>query len=126
MNQQNFPLIKKLGLETIIHFDPAKPSWPIFVNAEDLERALEKATVVYSTKKDFMFDEKAWHEYKYGAQTHSALLINVEELPKEPLKHEYKTSVMEFNDKTGLMKETSLPPEFIGKKICVKIEEIKE
>lgn len=113
-----FNLMAKLGIEI--------KNWKnelLFVDPVDLQRALEKATVVYSDGKNIFWAAQTGPD---KCDTHKALLINVEELPKEPCKHEPKRWV---HPKSGLPNETY---EFVCFHCGVKlksekwVEEIKE
>lgn len=88
------------------------------VYAQDLERALEKATVVYEINKPDLY----WSNSKESCDTHKALLIGVEELPKEPLKHEIESFY--YDDMYSF--SVAVPKSFEGKKFRTIFEEIKE
>jgi hypothetical protein len=85
MTDKKFPLIESLGLKTT---NPAY--WPPEVNmnrhdlifAEDLERVLERAPVVYVFKKDSKW---VWMPTADGftIRTHTARLLCVEPIKKE-------------------------------------------
>lgn len=122
-----FPLITKLGLRIFQEYGGICSNNQSYVKylirAEDLEAALEKATVVYSVKIDDNFN-RYWGTSNDRGVTHKALLINVEELPREPLKHEFYSCDLESSLFDDVFKKYK--SEFKGKKVRVKIEEIRE
>lgn len=92
----------------------------------DLHAALEKLPTVWGVygfhkdkPKDFSCDT-----YNIpGTSTHTARLLCIEEIKREPLKHEFKTEVKE-NNSAGMLYFNMIPGSFIGKRVRVTVEEI--
>ncbi|MGZ3796490.1 MAG: hypothetical protein ACXVB1_09000 [Pseudobdellovibrionaceae bacterium] len=122
----SFPLIEKMGLKLIDVVEIAEafrykhviPKY--YISSFDLETALEKATVVYGQLEGL----RLWSTFKENYDTHKALLINVEELPKEPLKHEFIGCTYDDVKLGGVY--LPLGDAWKSKKVRVKIEEIRE
>ena len=110
-----YPLINRMGITVLSSF-----GFTDFIYAQDLERALEKAMVVYGHNKNGTPSWWGPHENNKYDDTHKALLICVEELPKEPLKVEF---VDKFNCHEMSM---PVPKQFKGKKFKTIFEEIRE
>lgn len=102
MTDSRFPMCEKLGLTIATLLKESYAEWlskdtdkPYYfqnfdkvVKAEDLEKLLSQAVRVYGID-DWIWDQKINHK----RDTHQALLIAIEELPKEKCKHqiiEYK------------------------------------
>lgn len=76
----SYPLIAKMRLSIV------QSMTKDYVVADDLERVLEKAVKVYGPR--ISEGDTVCYTNNRNAQTHSALLICIEEIKKECVKHE--------------------------------------
>lgn len=109
MSECKYPLVMALGLE----------AYDVFgidvISAKILERLLQNAKRVYSDPSS-----DSWYYSKQEYSNSTALLIAVEELPKEPIKEE-QAFFASFKESTIL-----IPNELRGKNFTVIFEEIIE
>lgn len=75
-----FKMIEKLGLKI---WDYKEPHHHFAVDAEELERLLQSAQVVYGTKYKNTPDESEWATHQLSQDTHSALLIGITPIKKK-------------------------------------------
>jgi hypothetical protein len=88
----SYPLIEKLGLEVTV--DAGR--FGAFVSADDLEKILRESPVVYGKVTDGQLTR--FSDIKDCLDTHTARLLLVEEIKKEPCKHEAAVYRNTWND----------------------------
>lgn len=116
-----FPNIEALGLKIRQGYEER------VVNAPDLEKILESAQKVYGTI-EYPSDEMGWSNTKMKHDTHTALLVNVQKIKREPLKIEFESHVSSYIDGAdghSFIIDTRLPREFQSKKVRVTVQEIE-
>lgn len=87
-----FSLIESMGLKVIYNYDSDDDFY--FVKADDIEKALQAAPVVYSGKKENLTDQE-WDDMKMSNSTHTARVVCI-----QPLKKQTKTeAALEFVNK---------------------------
>ncbi|MGZ3770081.1 MAG: hypothetical protein ACXVCP_00285 [Bdellovibrio sp.] len=123
--KNKFPLTEKLGLSLFrFQWNSEKNRYDYAVPAQDLEAALEKGIKVngcYHDKENF--DDRGWgfdQSKPRDITTHKGIVVCLEELHKEPLKHEYKTKIESCD---GWLQ---MPQSFKGKNVKITVEEIRE
>lgn len=120
------PLVDSLGLK-VLEYDKG-PGYisERYINAEDLERFLEGCPVVRS-KFLGSHETHCWTDNKntiYGAEaTHTARLICVQEIKREPLKED-RTVNFTSDYKSYDFNGVEFGSKFAGKKCRVTVEEI--
>ena len=90
-----------------------------FVFAEDLRAALEKLPVVYGFSDS---EGNRFNDENFPSDTHSARLFAIEEIKKDPLKHEYECKVTESH--APFLTYWNVPDNLKGKRVKVTVEEI--
>lgn len=89
------------------------------ISERELEAALEKLPVVYGR-----LDGTWWAPKQEPEDTHTARFLCIEEIPKEPMKYEFKSEVVK-NDEHGKLYFNMIPSVFVGKKVKVTVEEVR-
>ncbi len=90
-----------------------------YVSATDLEACLEKLTVVYGDL-DAPKDQISWSDTKLASNTHTARLLGIQEIPKEPFIHTEGWAANRSQE------HVLIPMELKGKRLKVTFEEVNE
>lgn len=113
----NYPLIKRLGLEA----HEFRGNNFGFVFADELEKLLEGAAEVYSFKDaPYGGNWAGMDNFPNKNPTHEALLVGIQETPKEPLKWEHTYSPSPKYPFGAI----PVPQEMQGKNFKVTFEEV--
>lgn len=109
------------SLEVMFHRAGNYDATTFVISESELESALEKMPIYYGCKNEF--GNFVLGDFEDG-DTHTARIICIEELPKEPLKHEFETEAVS-NNEFGKLYTNMIPSSFVGKKVRVTVEELR-
>ena len=115
-------LVDYLGLNVLEYIKGPGCISEGYINAEDLERFLEKCPVVYG-KTEEVPGEVQWSERKLSSDTHTARLICVSEIKREPLRED-RTVNFPSSHKSYDCNGVEFGSKFAGKKCRITVEEI--